>query len=177
MAKTSASARPLTDHEEIREWAEQRGATPSGVRGTSKGEDIGMIRLDFPGYSGEGSLEEISWDDWFQQFDEHKLALLVQDETAKGQQSNFNKLVSRKTAEKGKPQSRRAQSDGMHGRSASATASRASSPAKGRRRVSSRSTAKGSRSKASTQPSTKKNAGSARTKGARSNRSSGRHAA
>ena len=99
MARTAASARPLTDHDEIRRWAEERNATPSCVRRTGGGDDIGMIRLDFPGYSGEDSLEEISWDEWFEKFDEKNLALLVQDTTARGQQSNFNKLVSRDTAE------------------------------------------------------------------------------
>jgi hypothetical protein len=98
MARTSASSRPLTDHNEIRRWAEDRGAHPACVRGTGDNNDIGMIRLDFPGYSGEGKLEEISWDEWFDKFDESGLALLVQNKTARGQKSNFNKLVSRETA-------------------------------------------------------------------------------
>ena len=101
MPRSSASARPLTDHEEIRRWAEERGAQPACVRGTGGGEDVGMIRLDFPGYSGAQSLEPIEWDDWFDKFDESNLALMVQDETARGQKSNFNKLVSRRTAEQG----------------------------------------------------------------------------
>lgn len=71
------------------------------MRGTDGGEDVGMIRLDFPGFSGEGSLEVIEWDEWFQKFDDSGLALLVQDETAGGQRSNFNKLVSRETAKGG----------------------------------------------------------------------------
>jgi hypothetical protein len=57
-----------------------------------------MIRLDFPGFSGESSLEEITWDEFFQKFDEQGLALLYQDSTARGQKSNFNKLVGRETA-------------------------------------------------------------------------------
>ena len=57
-----------------------------------------MIRIDFPGYSGEGSLEPISWDQWFGKFDQKKLALILQDETSGGEKSNFNKLVARKTA-------------------------------------------------------------------------------
>lgn len=57
-----------------------------------------MIRLDFPGYSGADSLEHISWDEWFDKFDESGLALLHQNTTARGQQSNFNKLVARETA-------------------------------------------------------------------------------
>ena len=57
-----------------------------------------MIRLDFPGFSGEESLQEISWDEFFDKFDEQNLALLYQEQTAGGDQSNFNKLVSRTTA-------------------------------------------------------------------------------
>jgi hypothetical protein len=95
----SAQAHALTDHDEIRRWVEERGAHPACVRGTGGREDVGMIRLDFPGYSGEKSLEEISWDEWFDKFDESGLALLVQEQTARGQKSNFNKLVKRETAE------------------------------------------------------------------------------
>ena len=88
----------LMDHDEIQQWAEERNAVPSCVRGTGDKGDTGMLRLNFPGYSGEESLEEISWDDWFEKFDERGLALLVQETTAEGQKSNFNKLVSRETA-------------------------------------------------------------------------------
>lgn len=87
-----------TDHDEIREWAEARGAKPAAVAGTGKKGQTGLLRLDFPGYSGGGSLEEISWEEFFEKFDEQGLALLHQETTAGGQQSNFNKLISRETA-------------------------------------------------------------------------------
>jgi hypothetical protein len=90
-----ASAHPLTDHDEIRRWADARGARPACVKGTGGNGDPGMIRLDFPGYTGGDSLQPISWDEWFEAFDENGLALLVQEETADGERSNFNKLVSR----------------------------------------------------------------------------------
>ncbi len=89
----------LVDHEEIRRWAEERGAHPACVRGTGGGEDTGMIRLDFPGYTGERSLQPINWDEWFEKFDGNNLALMVQERTARGEVSNFNKIVSRETAE------------------------------------------------------------------------------
>src|ERR1041385_3980108 len=98
MPRSSASSHVLTDHDEIRRWAEERGARPSIVQRTGGNEDVGIIRLDFPGYSGGDSLEEIGWDEWFDKFDESNLALLVQDETAGGERSNFNKLVNRETA-------------------------------------------------------------------------------
>jgi hypothetical protein len=83
------------DHEFIRQWAEQRGARPAAVERTASDGDPGIIRLDFPGYSGEGSLVEISWDEFFDKFEEKELALIYQEKTADGEQSNFNKLVSR----------------------------------------------------------------------------------
>jgi len=83
------------DHTFIRKWAEQRGAHPAAVKRTAKDDDPGIIRLDFPGYSGEHSLVEISWDDFFEKFEEKRLALVYQDRTADGKLSNFNKLVNR----------------------------------------------------------------------------------
>ena len=87
------------DHETIRRWAEERDGKPATVASTHSGDDAGLIRLDFPGYSGEGSLEEISWEEWFRKFDESDLVLLYQETLADGGRSNFNKLVSRETAE------------------------------------------------------------------------------
>jgi hypothetical protein len=79
----------------IRTWVEERGGKPACVRGTGGKLDTGMLRIDMPGYSGKTSLAPISWDDWFEKFDEKQLAFLYQDETAGGKKSNFNKLVSR----------------------------------------------------------------------------------
>ena len=50
--------------------------------------------LDDNGYLEE-SLDEISWDEWFQTFDKAHLAFLHQDETADGKPSRFFKLVRR----------------------------------------------------------------------------------
>jgi hypothetical protein len=61
-----------------------------------------MIRIDFPGFSGEGALEPIDWDDWFAKFDEQELALIYQE----GKNTNFNKLV-RRDPEKVRPSDRR----------------------------------------------------------------------
>ena len=88
------SSRTLTDHDEIKSWAEERGGKPSMVSATAdEGDGAGVLRLDF-GRDDEG-LEEIEWETWFETFDSQKLALIVQDETADGERSNFNKLVSR----------------------------------------------------------------------------------
>jgi anaerobic selenocysteine-containing dehydrogenase len=97
MASRSQS-KTATDHDEIRQWAEARGGRPAVVKSTrGKGTDSGILRIDFPGYSGSGSLEEISWEEFFEKFDREKLALIYQDTTARGQKSTFNKIVSRES--------------------------------------------------------------------------------
>jgi hypothetical protein len=40
-------------------------------------------------------LEHISWDEWFEKFDENKLAFLYQAKKASGEDSTFFKLVNR----------------------------------------------------------------------------------
>ncbi|HEV2729600.1 MAG TPA: hypothetical protein VGV15_06175, partial [Terriglobales bacterium] len=164
MARSSAAARPLTEHDEIRRWAEERDSRPSRVRGTGVGEDVGMIRLDFPGYSGGESLEEISWDEWFEQFDERNLALMVQDETPGGETSNFNRLVSRDTAEEAEKESE-AETGSATERAAVSRSKRARARAEGR----ARGTQGKSRTRSKSQSGSAKSAG-----GLRSSVSSGR---
>ncbi|MGI8951291.1 MAG: hypothetical protein ACR2FN_06865 [Chitinophagaceae bacterium] len=75
-----------TDHKKIKQWAEERKGKPVKIKtGAKEGE--GILRIDFPGYSGDDSFEEISWDEWFEIFDEKQLAFLYQDETSKGKKT------------------------------------------------------------------------------------------
>jgi hypothetical protein len=92
---TSATSKTTTEHDTIRRWAEERGGTPASVRGTEDGDEAGVLRIDFPGGAGEDALEHISWDEWFQKFDEKNLCFLYQEEKASGEGSTFFKLVSR----------------------------------------------------------------------------------
>lgn len=99
----ASSSKTTTDHNEIRKWAEARDGKPVTVRGTGDGDEPGVLRIDFPGGAGSDRLEEISWDDWFQKFDENDLAFLYQDKKADGETSTFFKLISRETEkERGK---------------------------------------------------------------------------
>jgi hypothetical protein len=101
MAKDTAteSTKATTDHEEIRRWAEARGARPARVKDTGGQGDPGILRLDLPGDGPDPNLEPISWEEWFNAFDENKLAFVYQDETVDGRPSTFNKLVSRETVQ------------------------------------------------------------------------------
>ncbi len=84
-----------TDHEEIRRWVEKRGGRPARVRETGSDGDPGVLRIDFPGRGEDDALEQMSWEDWFDAFDENELAFLYQEETKEGDESHFSKLVSR----------------------------------------------------------------------------------
>ncbi|MGH9465793.1 MAG: hypothetical protein ACRD1Y_00395 [Terriglobales bacterium] len=76
------------DHDEIQRWAEAHGATPSVVSRTG-----GMLRFEFSDNPGE--LSEVSWDDFFQVFDERGLELVYDDKRG----SRFHKLVYPETVE------------------------------------------------------------------------------
>lgn len=84
-----------TDHDEIRKWVEERDGKPATVKGT--GKEAGILRIDFPGYSGEESLKEITWDEFFRKFEESNLQFLYQEETSSGKQSRFCKFISRQS--------------------------------------------------------------------------------
>jgi hypothetical protein len=86
-----------TDHEIIRRWIEERGGSPAAVKATESGDDPGLLRINFPGYSGENRLEDISWEDFFKKFDEKDLEFLYQDQTRDGEMSRFWKFVSRES--------------------------------------------------------------------------------
>lgn len=85
-----SSAETLTNHDEIRQWAEARKGRPAKVETSGEG---GILRFDF-GEKDE-KLTEISWEEFFQIFDDNKLALLAQEETADGKTSRFSKFVAR----------------------------------------------------------------------------------
>ena len=61
------------------------------MKRTGRKKDPGVLRIDYPGYSGTESLERMSWDEWFDWFDRNELAFLYQD----AKNSRFSKLVSR----------------------------------------------------------------------------------
>lgn len=87
------SSKSTTDHTIIKEWAEARNGKPAVVESTansSKGG--GFLRIDF---SGEDNLKDISWEEFFEIFDENNLEFLYQEETKNANESRFFKFVSK----------------------------------------------------------------------------------
>jgi hypothetical protein len=87
------ASRATTNPYEIRDWAESWGGRPAAVRDTHRGGQTGIIRIMFPNSrrSEHEDLMEISWNEFFDQFEDRGLALVYEDD------SRFNKLVSRET--------------------------------------------------------------------------------
>ncbi len=93
--RTRHQSQRTIDHDTIRHWAEERGGKPATVASTEDHGRPGLLRIDFPGGAGEGTLEEVPWDDFFEKFDCAHLAMIYQEETADGETSYFCKFVNR----------------------------------------------------------------------------------
>jgi hypothetical protein len=84
-------SKTTTDHDEIRRWVTERGGYPARVKGTDE-RGSGVLRIDYPGFTGEESLETITWTEFFKGFENNKLAFLYEDEP----DNRFSKLIERK---------------------------------------------------------------------------------
>lgn len=90
------SSKTTTDHDEIRTWAESRGGRPVKVEtkgGKGKEDHGGVLRIDFA--EKDENFTDIEWDEFFEIFEESNLALILQEQTADGKESRFNKFIAR----------------------------------------------------------------------------------
>jgi hypothetical protein len=94
MLEGSKMGEITTDHETIRKWATKHGGKPAAVARTHDKGDVGIIRIMFPRskQSEHAGLQEISWDEFFEEFDTRELALLYDEN------SLFSKVISRESA-------------------------------------------------------------------------------
>ena len=88
-----------TDHGKIQTWTEERGGWPARVKDSKSKNSSGILRIDYKGYSGGDTLERISWEEFFEGFEDNNLAFLYQDKTKDGEQSRFSKLIDRDSPE------------------------------------------------------------------------------
>jgi hypothetical protein len=86
----ASGAKTTTNRGLIKKWIEDRNGKPACVKGTGGKDDVGLLRVNFPG-GAEDSLEDISWDDFFRKFEESNLAFLYDDD----ENSTFNKFIKR----------------------------------------------------------------------------------
>ena len=88
-------AETTTDHDTIRKWADSHGGKPAAVDSTHSEDDVGIVRIMFPDatQSEHDNLVEISWEEFFREFEKRELALLYDPD------GRFSKIVGRDTVE------------------------------------------------------------------------------
>ncbi len=74
------STKTTTDHEMIRRWAEERGGRPAAVVSPLNNKAAGGLRIDFPDYDSGEVLQEITWSEFFDKFEEQNLVFMYQEE-------------------------------------------------------------------------------------------------
>jgi hypothetical protein len=77
------------DHDVIAAWARRRGAMPATYQGT---ERPWPLKFSFGPASG---LAEISWDEFFAEFERTDLAFVSRDTGPDGELDDFHELVNR----------------------------------------------------------------------------------
>jgi hypothetical protein len=93
------------DRDEIIQWAERRDAHAAKVVGvhpdaadidedTQFNPDIGALRLGFPGYASMEQLEPMTWDEWFEAFEEANLQFAYSLWDEDGNPTNDYELTS-----------------------------------------------------------------------------------
>jgi hypothetical protein len=74
-----ADNKSTTDHEKIRRWAEERGGRPA-LAVEHQDQPLGL-RIEFPeDRDTQAGLLLISWEEFFQKFDEDNLVFLYRDD-------------------------------------------------------------------------------------------------
>ncbi|MFC5991999.1 hypothetical protein [Limoniibacter endophyticus] len=94
----------LTDHQAIRDWAEARIGSPAIIDAqASIGATQPVLRLLFDqhayqdqdqGADRPSAPRLVDWDEWFQMFEEHELALVVAQDVD-GRRENFHEIIRR----------------------------------------------------------------------------------
>lgn len=87
-----STAQLTTDHEMIRQWADERGGKPARIEGTGENR-TSLLRIEFPGGSEAESLKRMQWPSFLKTMDDEGLALLFQETTRHGEISRFYKIV------------------------------------------------------------------------------------
>ncbi len=101
MASADNESKTTTDHDTIKDWAESRSGYPATVAETEgKGGSPGILRIDFEDPSEEqpntpdSGLHRITWEEFFEKFDEADVKFLYQEQTSDGSTSRFCKFIS-----------------------------------------------------------------------------------
>jgi hypothetical protein len=94
-AKIMGTSNQTRDHRLIKKWAEERNGIPAKIKGTGNQDSEGILRIHFPENSDSDNFQEISWKDFFEDFEVNNLDFLYQEQKENGETSTFHKFVNR----------------------------------------------------------------------------------
>lgn len=95
----SMAFKATTDHDEIRAWIEKHGGVPVVVRGTTNGDQFGVLSIHFG--SEDPDLEQISWEDFFDRFDGENLIFRYNNFVIPGEEELAYSLAYRNNISEG----------------------------------------------------------------------------
>ncbi|NGX85294.1 hypothetical protein [Aequorivita sp. KMM 9714] len=82
------------NHTTIKNWVEARDGVPAMTEGIANTSMAGkMLRINF--HNNKENLSNISWDVFFEIFDENNFQLLYDDRTIDGKKSNYYQFVKK----------------------------------------------------------------------------------
>ncbi len=80
----------------IKQWVEERKGYPAtAVRPGDQPNNVGVLKIKFPGQDVGGKLRAITWDEFFQKFETKGLAFVYMEDAANGEPSQCYKFISR----------------------------------------------------------------------------------
>jgi hypothetical protein len=81
-----------TNHNFIEGWVEERGGKPAVD--VERSNDKIVLAIDFDKKAKE-NLKHVSWDEFFEDFDDERMAFLFQEEKLDGGISKYYRLINR----------------------------------------------------------------------------------
>jgi hypothetical protein len=78
-----------TDKKAIKEWIEERKGWPAVQIKTNGNRKENILWVGFPEASTHKNLQKITWEEFFEKFDQEQLTFLYQDASLNGEQSQF----------------------------------------------------------------------------------------
>ncbi|EMR03681.1 hypothetical protein [Cesiribacter andamanensis] len=94
-AKSLSEPHKTTDTSTIRTWAEARGGKPA-LRAAEHQQTPPELCICFADSPQEAGLEEISWERFFTEFEDHRFVMVYREQETDGELSHFYRLMLRR---------------------------------------------------------------------------------